>query len=538
MASGIDVEMQPWLDIFSGDLRYSLNRFEGDGINTTWELQFAGGYIDQSHVKAYKVDPSSALKTDLTIAWVGPFTISITPAIENGWRLVVYRDTPKATPLVNFVDGAIFNERNIDKVATQAVFSAAEMVDTAGEAVDAAVTAAQYAAEVAALGEDSALSAAASAAAALVSQNAASASAGAASTSASNASDSAGAASTSASSASASSISASSSAGTATTQAGIATTQAGIATTQAGNAEASASTATTQAGIATTQAGIATTQASAASASATAAMNSYDSFDDRYLGAKAVAPTLDNDGAALLEGALYWNTTSKVMSAYNGSSWVTAYAPTSGLVDTTTDQTIAGSKTFSSPPVVPADSFSFAQLQNIPTGTILGRSSAGTGDVEALQASLLLPAASETVSGGVELADATEAAAGTDGTRALSPLRLRDALAATGGAPIYACRAWVNFNGTGTVAIRASGNVSSITDNGVGDYTVNFTTAMPDANYSALISGMFGSNGVNITAPALQNSLTTTSCQILVPATGGGDGGPTDSPLVTVAIFR
>jgi hypothetical protein len=45
-------------------------------------------------------------------------------------------------------------------------------------------------------------------------------------------------------------------------------------------------------------------------------------------------------------------------------------------------------------------------------------------------------------------------------------------------------KAWVNFDGTGTVAIRANGNVSSITDNGVGDYTVNFTTAMPDANYS------------------------------------------------------
>jgi hypothetical protein len=48
------------------------------------------------------------------------------------------------------------------------------------------------------------------------------------------------------------------------------------------------------------------------------------------------------------------------------------------------------------------------------------------------------------------------------------------------------CRAWVNFNGTGTVAIRASFNVSSITDNGTGDYTVNFTTAMPDANYSTV----------------------------------------------------
>jgi hypothetical protein len=50
------------------------------------------------------------------------------------------------------------------------------------------------------------------------------------------------------------------------------------------------------------------------------------------------------------------------------------------------------------------------------------------------------------------------------------------------------CRAWVNFNGTGTVAIRASFNVSSITDNGTGDYTVNFTNAMPDANYSVVAS--------------------------------------------------
>ena len=58
------------------------------------------------------------------------------------------------------------------------------------------------------------------------------------------------------------------------------------------------------------------------------------------------------------------------------------------------------------------------------------------------------------------------------------------ALNATGSAPLFACRAWVNFNGTGVVAIRASGNVSSITDNGVGNYTVNFATAMQDASYA------------------------------------------------------
>ena len=59
------------------------------------------------------------------------------------------------------------------------------------------------------------------------------------------------------------------------------------------------------------------------------------------------------------------------------------------------------------------------------------------------------------------------------------------ALGNVGTAPVYAARAWVNFNGTGTVGIRGSGNVTSITDNGVGDYTVNFTTAMADRNYSA-----------------------------------------------------
>jgi len=60
----------------------------------------------------------------------------------------------------------------------------------------------------------------------------------------------------------------------------------------------------------------------------------------------------------------------------------------------------------------------------------------------------------------------------------------------SGTAPLFAARAWVNFNGTGTVAIRASGNVSSITDNGTGDYTVNFTTAMPDIDYTVCASGM------------------------------------------------
>jgi hypothetical protein len=72
--------------------------------------------------------------------------------------------------------------------------------------------------------------------------------------------------------------------------------------------------------------------------------------------------------------------------------------------------------------------------------------------------------------------------------------QVKTATNASGSAPIYSCRAWCNFNGTGTVAIRASGNVSSITDNGTGSYTVNFTTAMPDANYAGVVSGGFSGN--------------------------------------------
>ena len=66
--------------------------------------------------------------------------------------------------------------------------------------------------------------------------------------------------------------------------------------------------------------------------------------------------------------------------------------------------------------------------------------------------------------------------------------------ASVAGYPAYQCRAWVNFDGTGTVAIRASGNVSSITDNGTGDYTANFTNAMPDANYAVAGIAMFQSS--------------------------------------------
>jgi hypothetical protein len=68
----------------------------------------------------------------------------------------------------------------------------------------------------------------------------------------------------------------------------------------------------------------------------------------------------------------------------------------------------------------------------------------------------------------------------------------------------YGCRAWVNFDGTGTPAINGSGNVSSITDNGTGDYTVNLTTAMPNVNYAIVATA-----GTNSTGSSLENKYIT-----------------------------
>ena len=87
--------------------------------------------------------------------------------------------------------------------------------------------------------------------------------------------------------------------------------------------------------------------------------------------------------------------------------------------------------------------------------------------------------------------------------------QVKTATNATGTAPIYACRAWVTFNGTGTVAIRASGNVSSITDNGTGDYSVNFVTAMPDTNYCVVMAS--GANNYNEVFNKTNDSNFTTS---------------------------
>jgi hypothetical protein len=100
----------------------------------------------------------------------------------------------------------------------------------------------------------------------------------------------------------------------------------------------------------------------------------------------------------------------------------------------------------------------------------------------------------------------------------------------------YGCRAWVNFNGTGTVAIRGSGNVSSITDNGTGLYTVNFTIAMPDANYGFCIGFTeFAAVGTNYALGYDDITYTTTALGLRSQVATGAE---IDMPYASVSIFR
>jgi hypothetical protein len=380
-----------------------------------------------------------------------------------------------------------------------------------------------------------------------------------------------------------------------------------------------------------------------------AAELAYDSFDDRYLGAKSSDPTLDNDGNALLTGALYWNTTSNELKVFNGTSWSLAGSGGSAslLDDTTTNAarylTFAdatsgpfstayvsstkltynpstGKLTAASVEVLDADGATLLLNRNdddVAASDLLGQvafyDADGGGTGPGIAASVASYAESEfgasslrfytsqssdgnrlaltehmriTNTGNVGIGTGAPSTrlelAGnntniTIGSTPTNAIRFTDTDtstvanqptgaiefyvndASTGGTGIgsaiqgravgtsgggylsfgtslngstgtvvdrfqigsdgqlfnnvvsqvgtdytelykgYFCRAWVNFNGTGTPAINASGNVSSITDGGTGVFTANFTTALPDANYSAVATTIYSSLSVRPT---------------------------------------
>ena len=118
----------------------------------------------------------------------------------------------------------------------------------------------------------------------------------------------------------------------------------------------------------------------------------------------------------------------------------------------------------------------------------------------------------------------------TDSTRVTLGVPVIDA---PGTAPLFACRAWVSFNGTGTVAIIGSGNVSSITDNGVGDYTVNFATDMTDDDYCVV--GTCDKTGGNVSGIIMWQESNVDNTAIFIQT---GAGVRADANRASVAIFR
>ena len=361
---------------------------------------------------------------------------------------------------------------------------------------------------------------------------------------------------------------ASTSASTATTKASEASASATIASTKASEASSSATSASSSATTATSGATTATTKASEASTSAINALASEnkakkwaDESEDvpvesgLYSAKHWAAKAADIVGSGLIDDVS--PSTSTVFSSTRSNN---TYEPKNSNIQghisnnttnphnvtksqvglSNVDNTSDANKPISDATATALAGKQAALVSGTNIKTINGSSVLGSGDITISEA-----ASSETVSGIIELATTVESQAGTDDSRAITPLKLRNALNASGTAPIYACRTWVNFNGTGTVAIRASGNVSSITDNGVGIYTVNFTTAMPDANYSVAINANAYTGRAALTSTLRQdaaNSLVNsmTSVRILTSYytdfTGSNSGS--DHADVSVSIFR
>ena len=175
--------------------------------------------------------------------------------------------------------------------------------------------------------------------------------------------------------------------------------------------------------------------------------------------------------------------------------------------------------------------------------TTFNGSTTGLTPATATSGAITLGGTLAVANGGTGVTTSTGSGANVLGTSpTLTTPVINSATVATisGTAPLYMCRAWVNFNGTGTVAIRASGNVSSITDLGTGSYAVNFTTALADANYSAI-----GLGKRSITDPngslylSLTGSYSTTACDFLtLPSSSPTVGNVTDFIVVNIAFFR
>lgn len=110
-------------------VKYATLITEGDGVKENWDFNFTGGYISQDHIKAFTENTVTGELVIRPVTFVATNTVRITPAVADGLRLIIYRDTPKTEPLVDYTTGSIINESNLDNSNKQAVFIAAELAD-------------------------------------------------------------------------------------------------------------------------------------------------------------------------------------------------------------------------------------------------------------------------------------------------------------------------------------------------------------------------------------------------------------------------
>jgi hypothetical protein len=333
----------------------TINTYAGDGTTNTWTVGF--NYLNKPHVKLY-IDGVE----DETFTWITDSTIAATSVPADGAVVTVQRETPRDALVTSIAVSGTLRGNDVNRIGLQALYVAEEGYDALTSVMNEDLADGKWDAQSKVIKDlgaptnpnDAAryvdvTTIAGSAAAAAASASAASASASAAATAktaaelaetnAETAETNAETAETNAEAAQAAAEAArdlalsyrdtasshkdaaAASASSASTQASNAATSASNASTSASNASTSASTATTQAGIATTQAGLAATAKTAAEAAQAAAEAALDSLDDKYLGSKAADPTLDNDGNALVEGQLYWNSVANDLKIYNGVAW-------------------------------------------------------------------------------------------------------------------------------------------------------------------------------------------------------------------------
>lgn len=323
-----------------------------DGNDVTTSFPFSFKVFSADDVKVVLTNPagiettltgngtdySVTLNADQDTAPGG--TVNKVSALATSYLLTVTSEVPNLQPL-DLTNQGGFYPKVINAALDRLTILAQQNAEQIGRSVKVPISSSVTPDSLIAQLTADAATAAAAASGAAASETAAAASQGAAAGSATAAAASATAADASEAAAAASESAAATSATNAANSATAASNSATTATTQAGNA---ATSATDAANSATAAAGSATSAAN----SATAAATSYDDFDDRYLGSKAANPTTDNDGNALLVGALYWNSVAGQMRVWDGAAWQAAYAPSAvvyGLFYKADPTTVAFTKT-------------------------------------------------------------------------------------------------------------------------------------------------------------------------------------------------